>query len=260
MTIDFEKLSVIFKKEPQLIELENDLDSVFVGDTHGDFDASQKIIEKYPLEKNRIFFLGDYVDRGPKSKENIDYLLEMKQKYPENLFLLMGNHEFTKIPFSPSDFWDSLNNKEKKKYAKTLYNLPLAASVDGIIALHGALPNAEASHINDIPRSHYYGALMPVIWGDFVEEEGAFLGDNPRTSRPEYGKDWFERMMSKLGKNVLIRGHDYHAPERMYDDRCLTLFTTDSYNKPGRIIPRRIAILKAGKEAKTINDLIIERI
>jgi len=259
MKIDFEKLSVIFKKEHQLIELKNDLDSVFVGDTHGDFDASQKVIEKYPLEKNRILFLGDYVDRGPKSKKNIDYLLEIKQKYPDNLFLLMGNHEFTNIPFHPCDFWDSLDRKERKRYAETLYNLPLAVSIDEIIALHGALPNTIASNINEISKN-YYDALMPVIWGDFADKKGESLGDNPRTGRPEFGKDWFERMMNKLGKNVLIRGHDYHAPERMYDDRCLTLFTTDSYNKPGRTIPRRIAILKAGKEAKTINDLIVEEI
>ena len=66
---------------------------VVVGDTHGDFDTTRVIIKNFLKKKNHyICFLGDYVDRGPYSKENIDFLLSLKEKH-ENLILLSGNHK-----------------------------------------------------------------------------------------------------------------------------------------------------------------------
>jgi len=255
--VNFEKLIKIFESEPNLIELNSSIDSIFVGDTHGDIDASRNVIEKYPLEQNQVIFLGDYVDRGKQSKENIDYLLDMKEKHPHNLVLLMGNHEFAKIPFLPRDFWDQLPFKERELYQNLLEKLPLAVSVDKIIGLHGALPDANAN-INKIPKTEN-NDIYAMIWGDFIEEHGGSFGEN-EDGRPKFGSDWFNDGMNAFGKNVLIRGHDYHVPEKMYDDRCLTIFTTNAYNNSKRTIKRRIAILKAGVEAKTANDLVIERI
>jgi len=49
----------------KLIEIKKAKKIIFVGDTHGDLDASQKVIKDYLKEGNKIVFLGDYVDRGP---------------------------------------------------------------------------------------------------------------------------------------------------------------------------------------------------
>jgi len=47
-----------------------------VGDIHGCLDELARLLENLPLEQSdRVVFLGDYVDRGPDSKEVVSYLI-----------------------------------------------------------------------------------------------------------------------------------------------------------------------------------------
>ncbi len=252
---NYKELVDILEKEPLLIEIDSDINNVIVGDTHGDLEATKEVIRRYPLDKNRDIFIGDYVDRGPNSKGNIDYLFEMKQKYPNNLILLLGNHDFVDIPCYPADFWDSLSNEEKKEYGGVLQKLPLAVSVDGILALHGALPKIkDINEINKINKNNSTN-LIATIWGNFVEHPGGFRGYNAKTGRPEFGRGYFDITMANIGKSILIRGHQSNAPEIMYDNRCLAIFTSCAYNRP-----RRIAVLEKKKKVRSIKDIKIETV
>jgi len=93
-----------FASEAKLIKLESGK-VIFVGDTHGDLEATEKIMHKYLKSDNKIVFLGDYVDRGPDSLENINFLLGRKLERPDSLYLLMGNHEgHAVVSFYPANF------------------------------------------------------------------------------------------------------------------------------------------------------------
>lgn len=99
---------------------------LFVGDTHGDLEASIKIFEKYPDPKIRKCFLGDYVDRGPDSKGNIEFLLKKRKENPKEVYLLRGNHEtFSVVKFHPADFWHYLDEEDYTRYSKIFEKLSL---------------------------------------------------------------------------------------------------------------------------------------
>ncbi len=64
-----------------------------IGDIHGHLDKLQRLMAQVePTTKDRVIFLGDYIDRGPDSKGVIEYLIDFQKRFPKTVFL-RGNHE-----------------------------------------------------------------------------------------------------------------------------------------------------------------------
>ena len=76
----FREVSGILEREPKLIRLPSHGRAVFVGDTHGDLDATEKVVSRFLKGSDTLVFLGDYVDRGSFSRENVDTLLRAKRE------------------------------------------------------------------------------------------------------------------------------------------------------------------------------------
>jgi serine/threonine protein phosphatase 1 len=65
-----------------------------VGDIHGCLDKLVALMDLIDIDwkTETLVFIGDYVDRGPQSKQVVDYLIDLAQQR-ENVVFLKGNHE-----------------------------------------------------------------------------------------------------------------------------------------------------------------------
>ena len=159
------KAREIFINQPILLELEAPIKICgmlsFIyqtnssGDIHGQYYDLLRLFEYggFPPEANYLF-LGDYVDRGKQSLETICLLLAYKIKYPENFFILRGNHECASIN-RIYGFYDECEKSSasililgKRRYNIKLWKtftdcfncLPIAAIIDEkIFTMHGGL-------------------------------------------------------------------------------------------------------------------------
>lgn len=238
----------------RLVRLPTDRSIVFVGDIHGDRDAVEIVFSRFPAEDHVIVFLGDVVDRGPDSLGALSLILEQKLKADSCVHLLMGNHEAWGISrFTPADFWDSLSSSQSEILAHHLMKLPLAAwHPSGVLATHGGLPDLPTLEaVDDIELGSK--EWRAVTWGDWVGEDRNSL---IKGSRPTFGPTVFRRLSSRLGVKILIRSHQPNAPAYLFDDRCLTFFTSAAYGNGAR----QVVQLMPGNTIQTARDLQLSEI
>jgi len=105
-----------------------------VGDIHGCYRKLASLIERLPLDRDRDFliFLGDYIDRGPESRGVIEYLLELREKVQNAVFLL-GNHEHALLEYSRTgnvDYLRTLRSIGVETTLKSYSNSPVRSLSD----------------------------------------------------------------------------------------------------------------------------------
>ena len=70
--------------------------TILIGDIHGCYDEFIALLKKskFNKDKDRLIILGDFIDKGPKSFEIIDYLAKLKKEIKDRLVIIEGNHEY----------------------------------------------------------------------------------------------------------------------------------------------------------------------
>lgn len=214
----------IFLDQPTLLRLSPPVK--IVGDIHGQFHDLIRIFNScgYPPYTNYLF-LGDYVDRGYKSLETILLLLCYKIKYPENFFMLRGNHESANIT-KIYGFYDeckrrlpsiSGNHKLWKTFVDVFNALPIAATInDKIFCIHGGLsPDlVDLKQIENIKRPTDIpdnGLLADLLWSDPDPLIKNFSPTNwPKNDRGVsycFGKKHVDYFCLKFKMDLIVRGH-----------------------------------------------------
>jgi predicted phosphodiesterase len=244
-----------------LITIKNGSGSVFVGDTHGDFKTVLSIIRIFlDGDYKRIFFLGDYVDRGYADMQimTVNVLLHLKKFLPERVFLLRGNHEWRYINaeygFKQAIF-HHLNTFLFSRYNELFEQMPIAVKVENprILALHGGIPinvGKKPYSINVIAgiskKTCFEDDLaQQILWND-PDEKVDTVKKNHRGLGYIFGLKPFKKFMKHNDLKYCIRSHEImkNGNGSCFDGRLITIFSTKSYGK--KIKPKILIINDKG--------------
>jgi serine/threonine-protein phosphatase PP1 catalytic subunit len=200
--------------QPALLELSAPVK--IVGDIHGQYNDLIRLFEMcgFPPASN-FLFLGDYVDRGKQSLETILLLFCYKLKYPENFFILRGNHECANVT-RVYGFYDECkrrcNIKVWKTFIDTFNCLPIASIVaDKIFCVHGGL-SPSLSHMDDIRQIARptdvpdYGLLNDLLWSDPADMDQDWES-NERGVSYCFGKKVIVDFLSRHDFDLVCRAH-----------------------------------------------------
>lgn len=204
----------ILLSQPSLIELSAPVK--IVGDVHGQYTDLLRLFDMcgYPPSSN-FLFLGDYVDRGRQSLETILLLLCYKIKYPENFFLLRGNHECANVT-RVYGFYDECKRRSGVKVWKAFVSVFNCLPVAGVIAnkifcIHGGLSPSlntmddirKISRPSDVPD---YGLLNDLLWSDPSETTQEWE-DNERGVSYCFGKTIVDEFLARHEFDLVCRAH-----------------------------------------------------
>ncbi len=117
-----------------------------IGDVQGCYDTLQKLLKKinFREDRDRLFFLGDVVNRGKKSLETLRFIYSLK----ENANVVLGNHDFhllvcTLTPKKPNlkdTFSDILNAPDKHTLIDYLLSRSLILEHQDALLVHAGIP------------------------------------------------------------------------------------------------------------------------
>jgi len=156
-----------------------------IGDIHGGAKTFRALLEKIDLQReDRVYLLGDYVDRGPNSKGVLDIILKLMTA-GFDMRPIRGNHEAMLIRAIYGDTSDDTRNYMKSWGADTLKSfgitsprdmptyykyllksLPLVLEDGRFIFVHAALDMSKDDPITQTSTEY-------MLWGS-----GGFVSDN----------------------------------------------------------------------------------
>ncbi|VDP68953.1 unnamed protein product [Echinostoma caproni] len=200
----------IFLSQPMLLELEPPLQicgecQPINGDIHGQYKDLLRLFDLggFPPTSNYLF-LGDYVDRGKQSLETICLLLAYKIRYPENFFLLRGNHECAAV------------NRIYGFYDECLS--PDLQSMNQIRRI--ARPT-------DVPDS---GLLCDLLWSDPNPNINGWIESNRNVSF-HFGVDVVSRFLERHNFDLICRAHEVVEDGYEFFGRrqLVTIFSAPNY-------------------------------
>ena len=227
---------------PNVLHLNGDV--VIVGDLHGNLiDLIRILLNAGPPPNRKFLFLGDYVDRGEYSVEVVIFLLSLMIQYPNDVFLLRGNHELIAVN----------SNYGFKQQVLALYgncglfegfnevfdNLPIAAIVNQkTLCLHGGFsPNLQKlSQLEELDRAANppCDVVDDILWSD----PDPSIENITKSSRGHgylFGAVFANFFLINNNLERLVRAHEYVQEGFKFEmnSKVITIFSSGNYQYQG---------------------------
>lgn len=177
-----------------------------IPDIHG-YAATLKLLVTElirPLRSDELYFLGDYVDRGPDSKGVIDYIRSLDQeKY--SVTALKGNHEDFMV-----ELYDAVHPK-KNNWWQPFGNRKYTAWTE--IGGKPTLQSFAARHITDVPVEYIeWMRNLPhyVVLNDFVLVHAGLNFNEEDPFSDQRAMLWlrdYPVIPERIGHRRIIHGH-----------------------------------------------------
>ncbi len=227
---------------------------VIISDLHGDVKSLHKILDKINFQiflenkKNKLVFLGDYIDRGSDSIAVLYTICKIKQTYPDSVVLMRGNHEASEeFPFQSYELPHDIEKYFQSSECINIHSLVLklfrfltvmTIIENHLLIVHGGLPVYVNEPIEEMcfpsNRNKTLLLLEEILWNDPRDIYNSTSGE---TSRRPYGKHFgmaiTEKWLDVTKTKVLVRGHEPCMGYRIdHNETVLTLFSCkESYPK-----------------------------
>ncbi|OHT02185.1 Ser/Thr protein phosphatase [Tritrichomonas foetus] len=242
----------IFMNEPMLLRLYHPV--VIVGDLHGHILDLFRHFGKIGIPTDRTFlFLGDIVDRGEFSTECITLILALKLVYPDNIYVIRGNHEFVEMS-RQCGFTNELNSlytgdpTAEAAFMDAFSYIPIGALIGPqVLCVHGGLGpqiyNVDQLDQISRPLTDYNSDIVAsLLWSD-PSRFGTEYEPSTRGLGYFFGPEAIQEFLTKNELKYLVRGHECveNGVEMQLGRRMFTVFGASNYcglspNKAGALI------------------------
>ncbi|MEE2707671.1 MAG: metallophosphoesterase family protein [Planctomycetota bacterium] len=168
--------------------------TLVIGDIHGCNDALLSLVEAIVLApEDRLITLGDYVDRGPSSREVVDWLINWSKT--GNLIPLLGNHEIMMASAS--------EDSESRSFW---------SAVGGAETIDSYTPAGAEKSLDHVPKNHweFFDRCLP--WYEtesHIFVHAGLVANVDLDHQPEFSLFWerFENPQPHRSGKVMVCGH-----------------------------------------------------
>ncbi len=165
-----------------------------ISDIHGCLNTFKATLQQINFtKKDRLFLIGDFIDRGPNSKGVIDHIWSL-QKQGYSLSCIKGNHE--QMLLNGLTDWERARNWSYHGGSQTLDSFEVQDLQ--------AVPQKYIRWMEDLP--HY------IEFQSYIFVHAGLDFDIPNPYEAQHSmlwiRDWYKQVnFSWLGKRIIVHGH-----------------------------------------------------
>lgn len=189
-----------------------------IGDIHGDLDALRALVDKLPsiTKDDTLVFMGDYVDRGPRSRDVVRVVRRLDEELGCNVVCLRGNHEDAWLRVIDRGWPEFVLPVGNGCYAavRSYLGRPIAAEGDLIgedelrlLFSGGFFPEDDVAWMRGLPYFYEDEHAIYVHAGLVEDDDGRWL--HPRDVEQPHKMLWTrtERFFREYKGKLVVIGH-----------------------------------------------------